>query len=85
MNNSMLVGSLKTHTNLNGYTGRFLNRKLPFFGNIFFECDAFDQFHDNVINTVIISDIIYAYNIRVGQTGCRLRFGELGIVDRKFD
>ena len=88
VNNSMIVGCLQSHGNLDCNTGRLFNRKLSFFCNIFLQGDSLYQFHDNVINAFIIAYVKYINNIRMCQSGCCLslasEFPDKGFVLPKF-
>ena len=72
VDNMIVVSCLNTHGNLNGNTDRFLDGKTGFFLNILFECDTLNQFHDDIVDTVFLSDIINTDNIGMHQSCCGL-------------
>ena len=79
------MGSLNSHTHLNGNADRLLNGKTGLSLNIFFEGDAFYQLHNDIVDAVFFPHIIYVYNIGMGKPGSRLglhsEFGyEIGIL-----
>ena len=67
MYNPVAVCGLQSHGNLNGNAGSFLYRESALLGNIFLQCDSLDQFHNNVINSIVISNIKYINNIWMCQ------------------
>src|SRR5699024_9050505 len=74
VDNAVVMGGLQSHGNLDGDTGGLLNGKLAFLGNIFLKGNTLDQFHDNIVNAVVVAHVKYIYDIRVRQTGSRLGF-----------
>ena len=74
VNNSPVMGCLQSQRNLNRNTGRFLDTQLTLSGNIILQRNAFYQFHNDIIQTVVISYIVYINNVRMRQPGCRLGF-----------
>ena len=72
VNDTMAVCRLQTHRNLNCDTCGLFNGKLPLLGDVFLQSDTLDQFHNNVINTAVISYVKYIDDIRMCKTSCRL-------------
>ena len=71
---TMAVCCLQSHGYLNSNTGSFLYGKLAFLGNILFQSDSLDQFHDNIIYPIIFPNIKYIYNVRMCKPCCCLSF-----------
>ena len=66
-----------------GYLYRYADslfcRQADLLLNVMFESDPFHKFHDEVIHPVFFADVIDVYDIRMHQSGRRLRLGlELG-------
>ena len=73
------MSCLKSHSYLNSYADCFLNRKTCLFLNIFFESNAVNKLHNNVVDAILISNIIHINNIWMHKSGGRLRlYAELG-------
>ena len=70
VNDSMIMCCLQPHRYLNGNTCGFFDGELALFGNIFLKSNSLDQFHDNIVNSLIVTYIEYIDNIRMGQA-CR--------------
>ena len=68
----MVMCCFQSHRYLNGNTGRFFDGKFPLLGNIFLKSDSFDQLHNDVIYTAVISYIKYIDDIRMCKAGCCL-------------
>lgn len=67
MNDMVIVGCLDAHTRLNGYTDCFFYGKTRFFLNIFLKGNSFHQFHYNKMDAVVLTHIIYVYDIGMHQ------------------
>ena len=73
VDNMIVMGSLDSHADLNCNADSLLIGKARLFFNIFFQGNPFHQFHDNIINAVFLTDIVYIDNIWMHQSCCRLR------------
>ncbi len=74
MDNVVVMGSLYSHADLNGYADGLLHRKPCFLFNIFFEGNPFHQLHDDIVDAVFLPHIIHIYDIRVRKARRRLSF-----------
>ena len=74
MNNSVTVSRFQSHRNLNGNTGSLFHRKLSFLGDVLLQRNSLNQFHNNVVNSFIVSYIKYVDNIRMGKSCSCLSF-----------
>ena len=72
VNDTMAVCRLQTHRNLDCDTCSLFNGKLSLLGDVFLQSDTLDQFHNNVINTAVISYVKYIDDIRMCKAGCCL-------------
>ena len=72
MYNPMAVCSFQSHGDLDRNTGCFFYRKLSLFGNVLLESNSLNKLHNNVINSVIVTNIKYIHYIRMCQDCCSL-------------
>ena len=70
----IVMGSFDTHAHLDGNTDCLLHRQSGLFLDILFEGDPLYKLHDNIINTVLFTDIIYIHDIGMHQACCCLCF-----------
>ena len=72
VHNVQIVGRLNAHGHLNGNAGRLPDGQLALALDIIFEGNALHQFHNDIVDAVLIADIVHIYHVGMGQTGCRL-------------
>ena len=72
--NMIIMGNLQSCRYLNCNTGCLFDGQAAFSLNIILQSDPFHQLHHNIIDTVLITDIIYIYNIGMSKPGCCLSF-----------
>ena len=70
MYNITVMRRFKTERNLNCDAGRLFYAQFSFAVNIIFEGNSLNKLHNNIVNTTVLPDIIYVYNIGMGQP-CR--------------
>ena len=72
MYDMVVVGGFDTHAHLNGDADCLLIGQPGLPLNIFFQRDAFHQFHDDIVNVVFRPNIVYIDDVGVHEAGSRL-------------
>lgn len=67
--NMIIMGNLQSCRYMNCNTGCLFDGQAAFSLNIILQSDSFHQLHHNIIDTVLITDIIYIYNIGMSKPG----------------
>ncbi len=63
----LIVSRREPHADLNRDAGRFPDGKLSLLRDIFFQCDAFDELHDDIIIALVLAHIVDVDDIRIGE------------------
>ena len=58
---------------LDGNSNRFFDAQMTFLENIAFQRDSLDEFHDDIMKTALIHNVINTHNIGMGKPCRRLR------------
>ena len=58
---------------LDGNSNRFFNAQMTFLENVAFQRDSLDEFHDDIMKTALIHNVINTHNIGMGKPCRRLR------------
>ena len=74
MSDLIVVCHFQSRGYLNRYAGSFLDCEPAFPLDIFLQCDAFHQLHDNIIDPVFIAHIVDIHDVGMGKACRRLRF-----------
>ena len=68
MNDLIIMGDFQPCRYLDRYAGCFFDGQASFSFYIFFQGDAFHQFHDDIVDPVFIPHIVYIHDIRMRQS-----------------
>ena len=58
---------------LDGNSNRFFDAQMTFLENVAFQRDSLDEFHDDIMKTALIHNVINTHNIWMGKPCRRLR------------
>ena len=74
VDDAVFMGVFQSLADVKGNLYRRIDRQMAVLFNIFLQRFAADVFHDDVMHIFVITNIIYIYDIGVGQLGRRLSF-----------
>ena len=74
VNDSLLMGGCDPLRHLDGDPDGLLAVETALFQDVILKSDALDQLHNDIMKSSLIHDIIYVYNVRMGQSGRSLGF-----------
>ena len=88
MDNAIVVGSLKSHCNLDRNADSLFYGEAGFLFDVFLKCDAINQLHYYVVDAILIANVIDINSVRMKESCSGLSFhAELGnevFIFRKF-
>ena len=64
VNDPVIMRRFQSHGNLDSNASSLFNRQLSFFSDIFFQRNAFNELHHNIIDALVIAHIEYVDNMR---------------------
>ena len=65
----LFMGSADSLCNLDGNADCLLALQMPLFLNVILKGNALNQFHDNIVQHILVHDVVNTDNIRMGQAG----------------
>ena len=74
VNDALFMGSCNSLCHLDSNPDGFLAVETALFQDVVFQGDALNQLHDDIVKRSLIHNVIYVYNIRMGQPGRSLGF-----------